>query len=415
MRFTLSIIILLFTLNITGQSLTTLIPENTATHKAITSGSWFNASNWDSGTIPDNASIVYIPNGISINYNQQSTAHIFAIRVDGEFVCTQPNANQKTALTVDTFVGTMDSYTKFLANNSGDGDIEINIAPFDIEAHKTGTSGYTQVWNSNANNHFSDGATVYKVTQSVGPDSRFNSYALALAGNTSVTETSRTLYNDGAGVTGRYGWDPSQLSLGVISMGQIEIKGQEKLNMSKLSEDALKTETTIELASFPSGWKTGDAIIITRGGNMNASSNGEDESVIQSINNTTVTLQNGLLKNHEGRASDNLHCYVGNLTRNITFKSMSTSNIHHRGHLMAMHNDTNVQIRNASFIDMGRTDKSRLVDDFIWNNWLEPKVFNSKISALGQECAQMTNNPIQDVTNPRGRYSIHLHKTERDS
>jgi hypothetical protein len=60
---------------------------------------------------------------------------------------------------------------------------------------------------------------------------------------------------------------------------------------------------------------------------------------------------------------------------------------------------------------MGRTDKSILLDDFIWDKWLEPTVFNCKISALGQEICEMVRNADADITNSRGRYSIHLHKT----
>lgn len=74
-----------------------------------------------------------------------------------------------------------------------------------------------------------------------------------------------------------------------------------------------------------------------------------------------------------------------------------------------MMNDTNVQIKNAAFIDMGRTDKSQLLDDFIWSKWLEPKTFQSYITALGQECVELVKNPADEIINSRGRYSIHLH------
>ena len=131
---------------------------------------------------------------------------------------------------------------------------------------------------------------------------------------------------------------------------------------------------------------------------------------IQSINNKEIVLQSSLLKNHEGRLSENLHCYVGNLTRNIVFKSPTTNIVTQRGHVMAMHNDTNVQIKNAQFKQLGRTDKSKLLDDFIWDKWLKPNVFTSKVSALGQEIAEMRAIPKNELTNNRGRYSIHLHK-----
>ena len=93
-------------------------------------------------------------------------------------------------------MGTHTSLVRFAANGPGDGKIEVTITPFDIELHKSGNSGYPQAWNNDAHAHFSDGDTVYTVTYSVGPDDRFNSYADALAGNTSVTELTRSLTSD---------------------------------------------------------------------------------------------------------------------------------------------------------------------------------------------------------------------------
>lgn len=405
-------ILLLFSITWSkAQHLNTLIPTNTATHTAIQNGLWFDATTWDAGTIPSDAAIVVIPSGITVTYEGQSAAHIFAIRVDGNFNCIQTNSSSTTTLTFDTFIGTNTSYVKFLANTATDGKIDVTVSPFDIVEHKAGTSSFPQVWNAAAISHFSDGATVYEVTREVGPGKRFNSYALALAGNTTVTELTRNLYDDGAGVTGRYGWDSTQLSLGMIVMGQIEIQGQEKLVMSKLAADAAKSQKIFELEDVPTGWAVGDTILITKGGNQSTVSNGNDVEVIASISSKTITCVTNLNKNHEGRAADNLHCYAGNLTRNITFQSPPTNNVHHRGHFMAMHNNTNTQVRNASFKNMGRTDKSKLTDDFVWKQWIEPVVFNCKISALGQEICEMQRNLKADITNSRGRYSIHLHKT----
>ena len=387
-----------------------LIPPNTATHTAVQNGSWFDASTWDTGTVPTAAAIVLIPNGLTVEYQGCSDAHLFAIRVDGTFICT-PNTAGASCLTFDTFLGTHNSIVKFLADNDQDENIDITIAPFDIEAHKAGLSGYTQIWNNSAKTYFSDGAAVDKVVREVTGDRRYNTYEEAINGNTTVVELSRDSYDDGAGVTGRYNWDPTQLSLGLLVMGQIEIIGQEKRTMSKLSTDANEGQAVVQLENLPTGWRVGDKILITRGGNASTSNNGEDVLTIAAITGTTIIGDNNLEHNHHGRPAEDLHCYVGNLTRNITFKSADKNHIHRRGHFMAMHNSTNIQIRNAAFVDMGRTDKSRVVDDFIWKEWLEPNVFKSKISPLGQEICEMQANPPQDVTNSRGRYSIHLHKT----
>lgn len=406
-RLTSLILCFLFITNTIAQTdLMNAIPSNLATHTATQNGSWFNASTWNTGTVPSTGAIVYIPSGFTVDYEGSSGDHIFAIRVDGNFNCIQTNASQTTRLKFDTFFATQTSFVTILADNASDGNIIMNIEPFDIEIYRSGTN----IWSTAAENHFRDNGTVTFKTRIGQGDDRYNTYQQALAGDFQIIESGATTIDDGSGVLGRYSWDPKQLSLGMVTMGQLEIIGLEKLNMVKLAANANSGQNSIQLSELPVGWKSNDDIIITSGGNASTSNNGEDQVKIQTISGTTITLDSNLSKNHEGRPSDDLHCYVGNLTRNILFKSPSTSVITRRGHVMAMHNDTNVQIKNAQFLRLGRTDKSKLLDDFVWNNWLEPKVFTSKISALGQECAEMRVIPENEITNSRGRYSIHLHK-----
>jgi len=382
------------------------LPSNLATHTAIQNGDWFSTSTWDTGTVPSTGAIVYIPNGITVNYEGSSGDHIFAIRVDGNFNMTQTNTNSTSRIKFDTFFAMQSSYVTFLANNPSDGNIIINIEPFDIEAYRSGTN----IWSTAAKNHFRDNGVVTFKTRTGQGDDRYNTIAEANAGDFQIIESGATTIDDGSGVLGRYSWDPLQLSLGMVTMGQLEIIGQEKLNMVKLAADANAGQSSIQVFEIPTGWKTDDDIIITSGGNASSSNNGEDQVKILSISGTTINLDSNLTKNHEGRPSEDLHCYVGNLTRNILIKSPSTNSVTQRGHVMAMHNDTNVQIRNTQFLRLGRTNKGQLLDDFVWNNWLEPNVFTSKISALGQECAEMRRIPENEITNSRGRYSIHLHK-----
>ncbi len=393
----------------TQHSINDLIPAGAATHTSQSSGDWFDPDTWAEGTVPGDAAIVNISSGDTVTYEGQSSAHIFAIRVDGVFLCQQSTSTDTTTLTFDTFIGTMSSKIQFHAKEGTDGSILVNIKPFDIEAHEAGTSGFTQTWNSTASSHFSDLATHYQVTYDIGPDDRFKTYALSQSGTTTVTETSRVAINDASGVLGRTDWDSTQLSIGLVTMGQLEIIGQEKSTMHMLSADAPKSTNTLSLVTAPADWQVGDTILITLGGNKNATSNANETARIAAISGTNITLDANLKKNHLGRAQDSLHCYVGNLNRNIIFKSVETDSTH-RGHLMAMHNSTNVQIKNAAFIDMGRTDKSRLLDDRIWTNWVEPKVDNPYVSALGQECSQLAAPPAADISNHRGRYSIHLHQ-----
>ncbi|MDC1505923.1 T9SS type A sorting domain-containing protein [Winogradskyella sp.] len=397
---------LFFIISFAQMDMMNAVPANFATHTAVQNGDWFSPSTWDAGSVPSTGSIVYIPNDFIINYQGSSGDHIFAIRVDGTFNMTQTNSNSTSRIKFDTFFAMMTSTVTIAANNPSDGKIIINIEPFDIETYRTAANN----WSTAAKTHFRDNGIVTFKTRSGQGNDRYNTYEEALNGDFQIIESGGITIDDGIGVLGRYSWDPKQLSLGMVTMGELELLGKEKTNMVKLASNANSGQSSIELSEVPTGWQANDDIIITSGGNATSSNNGEDQVKIQSISGAMISFDSNLSKNHEGRPSEGLHCFAGNLTRNILIKSPVTDVITQRGHVMAMHNDTNVQIRNVQFLRLGRTNKAQVLDDFVWNNWLEPNVFTSKVSALGQECAEMRRIPANEITNSRGRYSIHLHK-----
>uniref|UniRef100_UPI002615AA11 Ig-like domain-containing protein n=1 Tax=uncultured Roseovarius sp. TaxID=293344 RepID=UPI002615AA11 len=84
---------------------------------------------------------------------------------------------------------------------------------------------------------------------------------------------------------------------------------------------------------------------------------------------------------------------VANTSRNITFSSEDgeASAVHHRGHVMFMHND-DVDVRYAAFDDLGRTDKSN------------PAFHVSDLDPA----------TIEADTNVQARYSLHMHRTGTD-
>ena len=397
-----------------ASSIADLIPDNTATHTAINSGSWFSASTWDSNTVPTSGAIVVIPSDYSVTYDQSSEEHIFAIKVKGTLTLSQTNSASITKLIVDTFTGTMMSKIYIHANGATDGNIDVVFKPFDIEQHKDPLEKiYSLDWNENAKTYFKDQELHYKVIYKMtttGDVDRFDTAAEGNA-NTALSEYSSVAIDDGPGVYGRSSWDAEQLSLGLATMGQIQVLGKEKTTKVKLASDAAKAQKTVNLEVAPLGWSAGDELVITSGGNMNTVSRGVDQKSIGSISGTVLNTSTNVNFNHEGRPAEDLHCFVGNLTRNITFSSADISEVSRRGHVMAMHNPEDVQFRYAQFKNLGRTDKSRVADDFIYDQWLEPKVFTSKLSALGQECMQLKKADANKVTNSRGRYSIHLHRT----
>jgi len=108
---------------------------------------------------------------------------------------------------------------------------------------------------------------------------RLYTYADAISAGSPLIGTSQITYNDGTGIIGRHQWDPDQVSIGIATMGKIKVAGQPKLVMSKLTADALKNSNTLELTDdvLTQGWLVGDTLLVTRGGNINASANGEDE------------------------------------------------------------------------------------------------------------------------------------------
>lgn len=426
-----------------AQTANDLIDSTMATHVAAIDGDWFNPAIWQDtngnlvNTIPATGAIVHIPQGVEVTYDGSSSAHIFAIRVDGIIHISENNGSQTTSLKVDTFYGSSNSQVNIIANTATAGNIEIILAPFDIESWKINPS---QNWNSAALSHFQDGLAVDRVTYNISGKTRFNNMdEVAAAAGTSdetiVTESSRNPYDDGSGVTGRYSWDPAQLSIGLVTMGKLHIEGREKTNMVMLSADANRNNTSLSLMSAPQGWEPGDLLLVTTSGKYGMNQRGEDEVNVGTISGTTVNLASGqqLNKNHQGRPADSnfntyMNSYVGNLTRNVVIRSevtgMGLPQIHQRGHVMAMsmnhmhgaghttmQNHSDINILNAQFKDLGRTDKSRLADDNIWSNYVAPKTFRSKISSLGQEIAESYRPANSDITNSRGRYSIHLHKT----
>ena len=164
------------------------------------------------------------------------------------------------------------------------------------------------------------------------------------------------------------GWDPSLLSRGVITQGQVEIHGAEKTSFLKVSEAPMAGDTTIELSDLPEGWQVGDTIVLTGTHKLGWGYNGtetvfrgtEDEEVtITAIDGTTLTIDRPLAYDHD-TPRDDLFAYVANNSRSITFRSEdgADSPVYQRGHVMFMQND-DIDVRYAAFEDLGRTDKSQ--------------------------------------------------------
>src|SRR6056297_585184 len=304
-----------------------LVPRAEATHIAIRSGDWFDPATWHNGLVPGDDAKVLIPKDISIRYNGESDASLFTLRVDGELSFA---TDMNTKMLIDTFV--VDS----------SGRLEI------------GTKD--------------------------NPVQRAFDTKIIFANNGDIDVS----------------WDPTLLSRGLISHGQVDIHGEEKTEFLKVADAPMAGDTQIILSEIPENWSVGDTIVITGthkegwrwdGAKMAHFESQDEEVTITAIDGNTITIGEPLKFDHD-TPRDDLAAYVANMTRNITFTSEDgeASALHHRGHVMFMHND-DVDVRYAAFDDLGRTDKSRPAGDLDFFDTIEAD------------------------TNIKSRYSFHFHKT----
>lgn len=308
-----------------------LVPRSEATHIAIGNGDWFDPDTWYNGEIPDAGAKVLIPKGVSVKYDGVSDASLFTVRVDGELSFAH---DTDTKMVVDTFV----------------------VAP----------SGRLEI-----------GTEDRPIQDDVTAE-------IVIANNGDID----------------VGWDPSLLSRGVISHGQVEIHGAEKTSNLEIVDAAMAGDTEIKLSDIPDNWQVGDTIVITgthkqgwfynnKTGQREFAESQDEEVTIVAINGDTITIDRPLEYDHD-TPRDDLYAMAANMTRNITFRSEDgdQSEVHHRGHVMFMHNQ-DVDVRYAAFEDLGRTDKSNPAHHL---NTLDP-------------------NDIQSDTNSQGRYAFHFHRT----
>ncbi|MGM0740504.1 MAG: G8 domain-containing protein [Pseudomonadota bacterium] len=304
-----------------------LVPRSEATHVAVRDGDWFDPDTWHEGRIPDAGAKVLVPKGVSVRYDGESDESLFTVRVDGELSFA---TDTDTRMLLDTMV----------VSSSGVLEIgtEDNPVQGDVKAE------------------------------------------IIIANNGDID----------------VGWDPALLSRGIISHGQAEIHGAAKTAYTKVSDAPMAGDTEIRLAETPDNWSVGDTIVLTGTHKTGWTWNGQErehiesqdeEVVITAINGSTVSIDRALQYDHDA-PRDDLSAYVANMSRNITFSSEDgeATEVHHRGHVMFMHND-DVDVRYAAFDDLGRTDKS------------EPAF---QVESL---------DSVQADSNVQGRYSFHFHRT----
>jgi hypothetical protein len=184
-------------------------------------------------------------------------------------------------------------------------------------------------------------------------------------------------------------WDPFGISRGYISHGTTSIHGQAATPFLKLTTAPRAGDTQLTLESVPTNWKVGDELVVagTSTGTAAAMNNESDVVTIQAISGNVVTVT-PLAHNHFTPGPD-CKVHVAHLTRNAVIES-ENPDISARGHAMFMHN-AGVDVQNAGFYHVGRTDKKVRAND--------PIVVHDGTLVPGRG------------TNPRGRYGVHFHRT----
>lgn len=324
---------------LTGSALESVAGPGAMIATAVQSGSWSDPATWG-GVLPGENALVHIPNNVAVDYDVVSDSPLFSIFVEGELHFAP---NQDTKLVVDTLITAGES-----------------ILSIGTETNPVATGVSTDI----------------------------------------------IIRADGQPVDQR-NWDTGQFTKGIVTHGKVDIFGAKKISKLVLAQDVQAGDTALVLQGSADGWAEGDTLILAgtytdlAGSNTDNTRFHDEELIINGIidngdGTTTITFinldtgANALRFAHtrpEGNGIDRsqLNIYVANLSRNITIagEAGETSlpenggNVHTRGHVMLMHNP-DVQIHNAAFMDLGRSDKNQLADS---------------------------------VDNAKGRYSLHFHRT----
>lgn len=201
--------------------------------------------------------------------------------------------------------------------------------------------------------------------------------------------------------------DINRFAPGAVLMGPVRMHGANKSSWTTLAIHPTAGTTELSLDTAPTGWKVGDEVVIA-GTDINDYTS-DEMMTIQSISGNTVNLSNELTKNHlpPSELTGIVDVHVSNNTRNIVISSENTSVTalsgtdgygKPRGHLMFMHN-SDVELKYIETENLGRTDKAIELDD-----WSVPEDEEDRFSTT-------VPYPAGDGKNPRGRYSIHFHRS----
>ncbi len=186
--------------------------------------------------------------------------------------------------------------------------------------------------------------------------------------------------------------DPMELGRGLLTKGKVRIHGAPVTPFVQTTGALANGATSTSLLQAPSGWKSGDTIVVSTMRPTDPFQTRDEVRTITAINGQSLTWNQGLGHARVVEFAEyGLTPYIANHTRNVVFRSATTGLVNGRfvrGHVMFMHNP-DVDVRYAAFQDLGRTRK----DINVTNKF---------------------NEPYSPGTNARGRYAVHFHRNGKD-
>ena len=193
-------------------------------------------------------------------------------------------------------------------------------------------------------------------------------------------------------------WDPSMISRGLLAHGETTIYGAEKSAFHALAAQPVAGAAEITLSEPPTGWTTGDVLVIA--GTDPNRPDSDEKVTIRSIDGANIVLESPLALDHVA-PNPTFDVHVANLSRNVEISSENDAALH-RGHIMFMHTN-DVDMNFAAVTDMGRTDKGKLLDDWV--------LISENEGSIGAE-----HTEVEDLggNNVRGRYALHFHRGGTD-
>lgn len=290
-----------------------LVPHTAATHIATRDGAWSSAATWDAGSVPGAGAVVLVPFGRTVTYDVASAPRLDRVRLDGVLTVS---ILQDTEMLVETVVVTQSGELRVGTPAGRLPDQFRHVLTF-------------------SDRHYPDSATA--------------------PSDISLTH------------------DPMLLSRGLLWHGRVSVWAQNVTPWLRTAPASAPRagDTSLTLAEAPTGWAVGDTIVI--GGTFFRESNGiitgeeNEERVITSINGATVgwAANAPLAHDHDHQnpaitGVADLQPAVLNKKRNVIWRSEAPNEDKpwRRGHSMAMHMTTRVDLWGVACLDMGRTDKS---------------------------------------------------------